>query len=76
MVNPPACSKKARCSEFAYPDNYNCFMAAKQGKKDYPTMVLNILGTSVAALPLDEEIRSQKSEPVLWSLIYEWQHEQ
>jgi len=37
-------------------------MAAKQGKKDYPTMVLNILGTSVAALPLDEEIRSQKSE--------------
>ena len=31
---------------------------------------------TVAAQPLNEEIRSQKSESVLWSLIYKWQHEQ
>ncbi len=63
VVTRPAC-KKAWCSEFAYPDNCNCFMAGKQGKKDYPTMCPDTSGlpTTASAQRLSEEIRSQKTK--------------
>jgi len=63
-------------SESACPNDYNRFMAAKQGKKIILQFVLSILPAFVAAPPLNEEIRSQKSEFVLCSLIYEWRHKQ
>ncbi len=46
-------------------NNYNCFMAAKQEKRGILKYLLSILPTTVAAQPLNEEIRSQKFQPVL-----------
>jgi len=51
-------------------------MAARQGKKIILKYLLSILLRTVAAKPLKEEVRSQRPESVLCSLIYEWQHEQ
>ena len=45
----------------------------------YPDVVKRlktIYEKTVAAQPLNEEIRSQKSEPVLCPLIYEYKHKQ